>query len=63
MFACELTGNETIVTCQVGSTPVIVQMGKDFDVAHDSVVGVKVEAHKACLFDPASGNRIKPGSA
>ncbi len=59
VFACELTGNETIVTCTLGSTQVIVQMGKDFDVAVDSTVGIKVDARKACLFDPDTGNRIR----
>jgi multiple sugar transport system ATP-binding protein len=59
VFACELTGNETIVTCQLGSATVIVQMGKDFDVALDSVVGIKVDAGKACLFDPESGSRLR----
>ena len=63
VFACELTGNETIVTCQVGSTPVIVQMDKHFDVAIDAAVGIEVEAAKACLFDPVSGNRVRPGNA
>src|SRR4051794_26362226 len=33
VFACELTGNETIVTCQVGSVQAVVQMDKNFEVA------------------------------
>jgi multiple sugar transport system ATP-binding protein len=62
VFSCELTGNETIVTCRLGAAQVIVQMDKDFEVAIDAQVGIKVNARKACLFDPASGNRIRPGA-
>jgi len=58
VFAAELTGNETIVTCRLGSTQVIAQMGKDFDVAIDAAVGVKIDGRKACLFDPDSGVRL-----
>jgi len=59
VFSCELTGNETIVTCTLGSAQVIVQMDKDFDVAIDAAVGIKINARKACLFDPETGNRIR----
>jgi multiple sugar transport system ATP-binding protein len=62
VFSCELTGNETIVTCTVGATQVIVQMDKDFEVGVDVPVGIKINARKACLFDPVSGNRIRPGA-
>jgi multiple sugar transport system ATP-binding protein len=58
VFACELTGNETIVTCQVGSAQVIVQMGKEFEVAIDAAVGIKIDPRKVCLFDPNSGERL-----
>jgi multiple sugar transport system ATP-binding protein len=59
VFACELTGNETIVTCEIGSVQVVVQMGKDFDLPVDSVVGIKVEPGKVCLFDPDTGERLR----
>ena len=59
VFACELTGNETIVTCQVGTAQVVVQMGKEFDVAVDSAVGIKIDASKICLFDAESGDRLR----
>ena len=61
VFSCELTGNETIVTCTLGQSQVIVQMDKDFEVALDTAVGIKINARKACLFDPATGNRIRGG--
>jgi multiple sugar transport system ATP-binding protein len=59
VFACELTGNETIVTCQVGATQVVVQMGKEFEIAVDSPVGIKIEAPKVCLFDAETGDRLR----
>ena len=59
VFSCELTGNETIVTCQVGSAQVVVQMDKDFDVAVDLAIGIKVNPRKVCLFDPDSGDRLR----
>jgi len=59
VFACELTGNETIVTCQVGADQVVVQMGKEFDVAVDAPVGIKIDPRKVCLFDPDSGARLR----
>jgi multiple sugar transport system ATP-binding protein len=62
VFSCELTGNETIVTCTLGGTQAIVQMDKDFDVAFDAAIGIKINAKKACLFDPASGDRIRQGA-
>jgi multiple sugar transport system ATP-binding protein len=62
VFACELTGNETIVTCQLGAAQVVVQMGKEFEVAVDSPVGIKVDASKVCLFDAASGERLRPAA-
>jgi multiple sugar transport system ATP-binding protein len=62
VFSCELTGNETIVTCTLGEAQVIVQMDKDFEVAIDAQIGIKINARKACLFDPATGNRIRPGT-
>src|SRR5581483_5347418 len=59
VFACELTGNETIVTCQVGSAQVVVQMGKEFDIAVDAAVGIRIDAAKVCLFDANSGDRLR----
>jgi|UPI000489A6BB multiple sugar transport system ATP-binding protein len=59
VFACELTGNETIVTCTVGKTQLIVQMDKDFEVPIDAPVGIKIDPRKACLFDPRTGERVR----
>ena len=62
VFSCELTGNETIVTCSIGETQAIVKMDKDFDIAVDAQVGIKINGRKACLFDPDSGDRIRAGA-
>ena len=59
VFACELTGNETIVTCTLGDTQVVVQMDKDFEIPLDAPIGIKIDARKVCLFDPASGDRVR----
>jgi multiple sugar transport system ATP-binding protein len=61
VFACELTGNETIVTCTIGKTQAIVQMDKTFEIAVDVPVGIKIDGRKVCLFDPESGDRIHAG--
>jgi len=58
VYACELTGNETIVTLQMGKAQTVVKMDKNYDVPADTVVGVTVDRAKVCLFDPASGERI-----
>jgi multiple sugar transport system ATP-binding protein len=59
VFACELTGNETIVTCSLAETQVVVKMDKDFEVAIDVAVGIKIDPRKACLFDPVTGERVR----
>jgi multiple sugar transport system ATP-binding protein len=60
VFSCELTGNETIVTCTIGGTQAIVKMDKDFDIGVDAQVGIRITGRKACLFDSDSGDRIRP---
>ena len=61
VYACELTGNETIVTCQLGAAQVIVKMDKNFDIPADSPVGISIDRAQRHLFDPASGERITAG--
>jgi multiple sugar transport system ATP-binding protein len=59
VFACELTGNETIVTCRLGSGQAMVKMDKSFDVGLDAAVGISVDPAKICLFDKSSGERVR----
>ena len=40
VFACELTGQETIVTCRLGDEQAVVKMGKSFDLPLDAPVGI-----------------------
>ena len=61
VFACELTGNETIVTCDVGKRQVVVKMDKTYDVPVDTPVGIAIDRAKLCLFDAATGGRLRPG--
>ncbi|MCB1497620.1 MAG: ABC transporter ATP-binding protein [Bauldia sp.] len=58
IYACELTGNETIVTCQMGESQVVVKMDKNYDMPSDTVVALSIAEEKMCLFDPESGDRI-----
>ena len=61
VFACELTGNETIVTCNVGRTPIVVKMDKNYDIRAGTPVGIAIDREKVCLFDGASGERLADG--
>jgi multiple sugar transport system ATP-binding protein len=58
VYACELTGNETIVTVKIGKAQAVVKMDKNYDVPVDTSVGIAIDRAKLRLFDPASGERI-----
>ncbi len=62
VYACELMGNETAVTCQIGKVQVVVKMDKDFDVAADTPVGIAIDRAKLCVFDATTGERIMPAA-
>jgi multiple sugar transport system ATP-binding protein len=59
IYACELTGNETIVTVTVGKGQTVVKMDKNYDVPADTPVGIAINRDKICLFDQAKGDRIR----
>jgi ABC-type sugar transport system ATPase subunit len=59
VFSTEMTGNETIVTCSVGDATVIVKADKDFDRAMNATVHIAADVNKLCVFDAASGARVK----
>ncbi len=63
IYASELTGNETVVTCQVGREQVVVKTDKGFDLPPDTPIGLSVDREKLRLFDAGTGNRIPPAAA
>ncbi len=59
VYACELTGNETIVTVQCGKAQVVVKMDKNYDVPANTAVGIMIDRDKVCVFDAATGDRVR----
>jgi multiple sugar transport system ATP-binding protein len=59
VYSSEMTGNETIVTCAIGSGHVIVKADKNFEIAMDETVHIAGNMSKMCVFDAASGERIR----
>ena len=58
VYACELTGNETIVTVEVGKGQCVVKMDKNYDVPADTPVGIAIDRDKIRMFDEAKGDRL-----
>lgn len=58
VYACELTGEQTLVTVQMGEATMTVKMPKDYDIDFESPVGVKFPSEVGFLFDLASGARL-----
>ncbi len=61
-YAIELTGNETLVTCQVGESLVIVKMDKDYDEKIGTAVGIALANEQVFFFDAESGTRLRPNN-
>lgn len=59
-YAIELTGNETLVTCQVGDSLVIVKMDKDYDEKIGTAVGISLTNQQVFFFDAENGVRLRP---
>jgi multiple sugar transport system ATP-binding protein len=59
VYSTEMTGNETIVTCSLLKDTMLVKAGKDYDAPIDAPIHIAVDASKICLFDAASGERIR----
>ncbi len=59
-YAIELTGNETLVTCRVGESLVIVKMDKDYDEEIGTAVGIRLAERQVFFFDAESGARLRP---
>ena len=58
VYTAELTGEQTLVTVELGDTNLAIKMPKDFDVDFDSAVGVRFAAGQSFLFDTLSGSRL-----
>ena len=59
IYSAEMTGNETIVTCDMNGEHVVVRADKDYEGALDAAVGINLDPDKARLFDRDSGKRIR----
>ena len=59
IYSTEMTGNETIVTCDLGGEQVVVRADKDFSGTLDAAVGIDFDPAKARLYDRDSGRRIR----
>ena len=59
IYAIELTGNETLVTCQVGEALVVVKMDKDYEAQMGAAVGITADEKQVFFFDSASGKRLR----
>ena len=59
IYSTEMTGNETIVTCDMNGEQVVVRADKDYEGALDAAVGIDLDPDKARLFDRDSGRRIR----
>ena len=59
VWSCEMTGNETIVTCHVGQDTVVVRADKSFWIDMNAPVNICVDPANICYFDAVSGDRIR----
>jgi multiple sugar transport system ATP-binding protein len=58
VYTAELTGEQTLVTVQVGEATMAIKMPKDYDVDFDTMVGVRFPSDQGFLFDTESGGRL-----
>jgi multiple sugar transport system ATP-binding protein len=58
IYASELIGDHTLVTCRCGDATVTVKADKDFAGAIGQKVGIAFEERAVHLFDTTSGERI-----
>jgi multiple sugar transport system ATP-binding protein len=59
VYAFELIGDHTLVTCQLGATTLTVKADKGAAYAMDAPVGITFAEGAAFLFDGESGERIR----
>ncbi|MEO0637185.1 MAG: ABC transporter ATP-binding protein [Pseudomonadota bacterium] len=63
VFSCEMTGHETIVTCEMDDGHAIVRAAKDYSIPMGAEIHLTVDPARVCVFDESSGVRIRPETA
>jgi multiple sugar transport system ATP-binding protein len=63
VYATELIGDHTLVTCRVGDATVTVKADKTVQHNMDEPIGLDFDEARAFLFDTTSGERIRPAEA
>jgi multiple sugar transport system ATP-binding protein len=58
IYATELIGDHTLVTCRCGDATLTTKAAKDFSQMIGDLVGIAFDEHSVHLFDEASGDRI-----
>jgi multiple sugar transport system ATP-binding protein len=58
VYATELMGDHTLVTCRAGDTTITVKADKSFRRADGEAIGVDFSEAAIHLFDKATGERI-----
>lgn len=56
--AAEMTGEQTLVTVQLGENTMTITMRKAFDIDIDSDVGIQSAPERGFVFDTTSGSRL-----
>ncbi len=59
LYSVEMTGSESIVTCQLDETQIVARMPDDFDLPIDTPVGIELDSARLCIFDGDSGDRLR----
>ncbi len=59
IYATELTGDHTLVTCRIGEQFAVVKMDKNYEQAIGTPVGIDFDVDHAFFFDAASQGRIR----
>ncbi len=58
IYSVELTGENTLVSVNLGANLLTMRADKNFDGAIDHQIGVHIAAERAFLFDRESENRV-----
>ena len=62
MYATELIGDHTLITCQVGEATMTVKADKSAHYDMDAPIGISFADKAVFLFDAESGARIRAGN-